>query len=278
MTIDLRCGPMEILSRALRRCVMLTTSLRSLAASSAPSLTKFSKSAPEKPTVALATVCRFNSLLLCGTRFMYIWRICSRPLMSGSGTNICRSKRPGRSRAGSRMSSRLVAPNTTMPRVELNPSISVSIWLSVCEYSRPPPDISASRRKPMLSISSINTMHGAFDRALLKRSLTLLAPCPTYSSTNSDPDAHRKGVPASLATARASCVLPVPGGPTSRTPLGSFAPSLANFMGSRKNSTTSCSSSLASSIPAMSLNLTPCVVVLALMPGAAGRYRWGVPL
>ena len=35
---------------------------------------------------------------------------------------------------------------------------------------------------------------------------------------------EKKGTPASPATARASRVLPVPGGPTSRTPLGILAP------------------------------------------------------
>ena len=38
----------------------------------------------------------------------------------------------------------------------------------------------------------------------------------------------------------ASSVLPVPGGPTSSTPLGMRAPSEANFCGSLRNSTTSC--------------------------------------
>ena len=51
-------------------------------------------------------------------------------------------------------------------------------------------------------------------------------------------------------------VLPVPGGPTSSTPLGMRAPSEANFCGSLRNSTTSCSSCLASSAPATSWKVT----------------------
>ena len=35
---------------------------------------------------------------------------------------------------------------------------------------------------------------------------------------------EKKGTPASPATARASSVLPVPGGPIKRIPLGIFAP------------------------------------------------------
>ena len=42
----------------------------------------------------------------------------------------------------------------------------------------------------------------------------------------------KKGTPASPATARASSVLPVPGGPTISTPLGMRAPRRMNFSGS----------------------------------------------
>ena len=47
---------------------------------------------------------------------------------------------------------------------------------------------------------------------------------PTNISTNSEPDMEKNGTFASPATALASIVLPVPGGPTSRTPLGMDAP------------------------------------------------------
>lgn len=88
------------------------------------------------------------------------------------------------------------------------------------------------------------------------------------------PEANRNGTPASPATARANIVFPVPGGPVSNTPLGSFPPRLANAAGSLRNSTTSCNSctgdpvsshdtyiqqaptSFASSTPWTSLNLT----------------------
>ena len=46
-----------------------------------------------------------------------------------------RSKRPGRSRAGSRTSGRLVAASTTMPVAGSKPSISASSWLRVCSRS-----------------------------------------------------------------------------------------------------------------------------------------------
>ena len=66
----------------------------------------------------------------------------------------------------------------------------------------------------------------------------------------------KNGTPASPATARASSVLPVPGGPYSSTPLGMRAPSCWNFLGFSRNSLISCSSSTASSAPATSLNVT----------------------
>ena len=66
---------------------------------------------------------------------------------------------------------------------------------------------------------------GAFCRACSNRSRTRAAPTPTNISTNSEPEIEKNGTPASPATARASSVLPVPGGPTSSTPFGMRAPS-----------------------------------------------------
>ena len=56
--------------------------------------------------------------------------------------------------------------------------------------------------------------------------------------------------------ARASRVLPVPGAPTISTPRGMVAPRSRNFSGLRRNSTSSHTSSLASLMPATSLNVT----------------------
>ena len=63
---------------------------------------------------------------------------------------------------------------------------------------------------------------------------------------------EKKGTPASPATARASSVLPVPGGPYSSTPLGMRAPSAWKRLGFSRNSLISSSSSTASSAPATS--------------------------
>ncbi len=88
--------------------------------------------------------------------------------------------------------------------------------------------------------------------ACSKRSRTREAPTPTYISTKSEPEMEKKGTPASPATALASSVLPVPGGPISSTPLGMRAPRELNFSGLFRNSTISFSSSFSSSAPATS--------------------------
>ena len=66
----------------------------------------------------------------------------------------------------------------------------------------------------------------------------------------------KNGTPASPATARASSVLPLPGGPTISTPLGMRAPRARNFSGVLRNSTISLSSSCASCTPATSAKVT----------------------
>ncbi len=70
----------------------------------------------------------------------------------------------------------------------------------------------------------MNTMAGARVRACSNRSRTRAAPMPTNSSTKPEPETEKKGTRASPATARASSVLPVPGGPAISTPRGPRAP------------------------------------------------------
>src|SRR6266487_3638910 len=78
------------------------------AASSAASLTRFARSAPVNPGVPAASVSRSMSGA-SGLPFACTSRIFRRPTRSGRSTTICRSKRPGRRSAGSRMSGRFVA-------------------------------------------------------------------------------------------------------------------------------------------------------------------------
>ena len=101
------------------------------------------------------------------------------------------------------------------PAPESKPSISVRIWLSVCSRSSWPPSEGPPppRDRPIASSSSMKMIAGAASFACLKRSRTRDAPMPTIASMNSEAEAEKKGTPASPATARASSVLPVPGGP-----------------------------------------------------------------
>ncbi len=226
------------------------------AASSAASFTTLARSAPAKPGVRAAIDRRSTS----GPSFTsraWMARIRSRPRLSGRSTSTWRSNRPGRSSALSRISGRLVAAMTIRPARESKPSISASIWFSVCSRSSWPPTDPALRVLPIASSSSMKMMHGALAPAWAKRSRTRAAPTPTNISTNSEPDREKNGTPASPATARARRVLPVPGGPTRSTPLGMRPPSFRNFSGVRRKSTISCSSSTASSMPATSSNATP---------------------
>src|SRR2546425_81601 len=59
----------------------------------------------------------------------------------------------------------------------------------------------------------MKTMQGEACFACSNRSRTREAPTPTNISTKSEPEIEKNGTPASPATARASSVLPVPGGP-----------------------------------------------------------------
>ena len=113
-------------------------------------------------------------------------------------------------------------------------------------------------------------MAGAFSLAVLNRSRTRPAPTPTNIWMNSEPLMEKKGTPASPATARPSSVLPVPGGPISRIPLGTRAPSRWNLAGLRRNSTTSSSSSLTPSRPATSSK----VIGLIAARRTAGPRSW----
>mmetsp|Transcript_23791 Transcript_23791/g.33284 ORF Transcript_23791/g.33284 Transcript_23791/m.33284 type:complete len:207 (-) Transcript_23791:124-744(-) len=138
------------------------------------------------------------------------------------------------------------------PELVLNPSSSTRSWLRVkridcCSL--------ALRLPPMASISSMKIRHGARSFAAANKSRTLLAPTPTYISSNSEPDAEKNGTPASPATAFANSVFPVPGGPISSTPRGNSPPNRVNFSGSRRNWTISWSSILASLHPFTSSKL-----------------------
>mmetsp|Transcript_11059 Transcript_11059/g.34932 ORF Transcript_11059/g.34932 Transcript_11059/m.34932 type:complete len:264 (+) Transcript_11059:1617-2408(+) len=228
MTLVFFSRPPTTRSIAEWKCSSPTASDCWRAACSAASLHTFAMSAPEKPGVSDAIVCAVDStstpsliLARCVTKMS------RRPVTSGKSTRICRSKRPGRSSASSRMSARFVAARITMPDVVLKPSISTSSWLSVFSRSSLPPPATPPRprARPTASISSMKMRHGAALRASANMSRTRAGPTPTNISMKSDPETEKKGRSDSPATALASSVLPQPGGPTSSAPFGILAPS-----------------------------------------------------
>mmetsp|Transcript_410 Transcript_410/g.1641 ORF Transcript_410/g.1641 Transcript_410/m.1641 type:complete len:300 (+) Transcript_410:800-1699(+) len=75
------------------------------------------------------------------------------------------------------------------------------------------------------SISSMKMTEGAASRASENSCLSFCSLSPLMLLTTSGPAMEKMGTPASLATARASAVLPQPGGPWRRTPRGGSTPS-----------------------------------------------------
>ena len=179
-------GPIRTLSVASSISAIVMAFLFLLTASNAASLSKFSRSAPEKPGVLLARyskVMPLSSILFLACTF----NISILAFLSGRLTVTCLSNLPGLNNAGSRTSGLLVAAMMIIPSLAPNPSISVSNWLRVCSLSSWPPPSPVPLCLPTASISSINIKHGAFIFACLNISLTLEAPIPTNNSTKSDP-------------------------------------------------------------------------------------------
>ena len=205
---------------------------------------------------------------------MCTFKICSLPLISGKGTTTCLSNLPGLKSAGSKTSGLLVAAIIMMAWLSSKPSISTKSWLRVCSLSSFPPPIPAPLCLPTASISSMNTIQGDCLLACSNISLTLEAPTPTNISTKSEPEILKNGTPASPAIALASRVLPVPGEPVIKIPVGILPPNFWNLVGSFKKSTTSCTPSLASSIPATSakevLTFPPSSILALLFPKLIG--------
>ncbi len=148
-----------------------------------------------------------------------------------------------------------------------------SSWLSSssivrCTSESPPPDPLSMRAEPMLSTSSMKMMDGACslegnlnsfctrvmvvkndvllleshrnrpefpDLAMTKSSRTMRDPSPMYFCTSSEPETRMKVQSVWCATARASSVLPVPGGPYRSTPccnwmMNNVAAAAANWL------------------------------------------------
>mmetsp|Transcript_11331 Transcript_11331/g.29460 ORF Transcript_11331/g.29460 Transcript_11331/m.29460 type:complete len:233 (-) Transcript_11331:388-1086(-) len=142
----------------------------------------------------------------------------------GCGNSILRSSRPGRRRAGSSVSARFVAMITFTLTVWSKPSIWLSSSRRMRCTSRSAPVCASKRFVAIASTSSMKMIAGAFSRASRKTSRTMRGPSPRYFCTNSEPTTRMKAAVVWCATALASIVLPVPGGPYSSTPRGGSMP------------------------------------------------------
>ena len=129
-----RRAPIMMRSRADSKSMRSICELARRTANKAASFTKLARSAPLMPGVPLAMVSRSTSGPIRLSR-LCTRKMAARSSNSGNGTTICRSKRPGRSKAGSSTSGRFVAAKMTMPSDVSNPSISDSIWFNVCSRS-----------------------------------------------------------------------------------------------------------------------------------------------
>ena len=178
--------PTNTTSTASNRSFWDTAWRPCLTALMAASFIILARSAPTAPEVARAISLK-STESSSSTSLECTFKMLIRPFKSGRSTTTRRSKRPGRSSAGSRISGRLVAASTRSPLEDSKPSISESSWFKVCSRSSLPP-IRLSRLRPMASISSMKIIQGAFSAAFLNRSRTRDAPTPTNISTKSEPD------------------------------------------------------------------------------------------
>mmetsp|Transcript_27731 Transcript_27731/g.45618 ORF Transcript_27731/g.45618 Transcript_27731/m.45618 type:complete len:259 (+) Transcript_27731:106-882(+) len=161
----------------------------------------------------------FSAMLLRSmprSKFIFrLWmpRMSCRDPRVGLGNSIFRSMRPGRSSAGSRMSMRLVHMITLMFWAGSKPSSWFSSSMSVRWISRSALVPSENRDPPIASTSSMKMTQGWWSLAYPNISRTTRALSPMYLSTMAEATTLRKVAWMPLASARASSVLPVPGGP-----------------------------------------------------------------
>merc|ERR1719322_494239 len=116
----------------------------------------------------------------------------------------------------------------TQPSLPSTPSISVRSWFTTRLELPPSPPEPELRLGARLSTSSKKMTQGRLFLALRNTDLTALSLSPTYMLINSGPFTLIKLIPASLAIALATKVLPQPGGPTSKTPEEDGRPRLSN--------------------------------------------------
>ncbi len=140
----------------------------------AASLHKPSRSAPTNPWVTAAIFSWFTSASK-GMFLAWIWRTSNLPRLSGTLISISLSNLPGLLSAGSMAFGLLVAAMTMTLPLASRPSISDSNCDTTLLSTSP---VTSSLFGAMESISSINTMDGAFSLVSLNISRSLASDSP----------------------------------------------------------------------------------------------------
>ena len=112
-----------------------------------------------------------------------------------------------------------------------NPSINVNNCETILLSTSP---WTLSLLGAIESISSINIIAGEFFSASSKAFLRFPSASPAIFDIISGPFIKKKKAPVSLAIALANKVLPLPGGPYNKTPLGGLIPKVLNNCGCLK--------------------------------------------
>ena len=145
---------------------------------------------------------------------------------------------------------RFVAAITITFPLLFKPSIVARSWATNLLSTSP---VASSLFGAIASISSMKIIDGAFFSASSNILRSFFSDSPTHFETTSGPAIEMKFASLSFATAFASSVLPVPGGPYSKTPFGGSTPNLSNISGCFKGvSTISLIFETASPSPPMS--------------------------
>mmetsp|Transcript_38451 Transcript_38451/g.98334 ORF Transcript_38451/g.98334 Transcript_38451/m.98334 type:complete len:235 (+) Transcript_38451:592-1296(+) len=213
-------------------------------------------SAPEYPSVKRASSSKSTSGSQATPR-RWTANCAARPAASGSG--MCSRFSRRRRIASSRSHGQLVVASTMTLRPASAAEPTPSIWLSSSALKRR--DASCSPAPPRAdtsaSTSSKKTMEGAQCRAIANSSRTSFSDSPRHLEVSVETEQLKKATPFMDATALASSVLPVPGGPNRSTPFqGSRMP--VKYSGMSSGSVTaSLSVRLATSSEAMSSKVMP---------------------
>mmetsp|Transcript_83697 Transcript_83697/g.236239 ORF Transcript_83697/g.236239 Transcript_83697/m.236239 type:complete len:233 (-) Transcript_83697:267-965(-) len=146
---------------------------------------------------------------------------------------------------------------TCWPGSTAVPTPSICVKSSVFSRRLASCSLDIRRDEAMASSSSIKTIEGAYERAMLNKQRMIFSLSPRYLDTSIDALQLKNVLPFMPATALASIVLPVPGGPNNSTPFhGSRMPTKNS--GTRTGRMTDSSSRcLASSSAAMSSKVIP---------------------